>query len=156
MLAYLGTVVLNRAAGPLVGVELRNRHLHLPGDEGHHLIRDLRPTPGKAPVLRVVLQQQRETQSRGAALPRDKLQLVIEHRSVLDQLVHPHWLPAHGRTSCRRTPDQNGRSIKDPHPLGLMTRSLMAPGLRGGPGHCCPPWSSRCRPSPPPANTSPS
>ena len=47
MLADLGAVILDRAARPLAQAEVSDRHLHLPGNEVHCLLRQLRAAPGK-------------------------------------------------------------------------------------------------------------
>lgn len=96
------------------GAELGGRHLNLPGDELDHLVRKLHPAPRELPVLSVVLQQLREPQPRRAPLPRHELEFFVQHRPVLDQLVHAHRLPPHGHTACRRTRGPKVYSIKAP------------------------------------------
>lgn len=47
MVPDLRAVVLDRAARPVVGLQLRGRNLHLPGDEFHGLTGQLCPVPGR-------------------------------------------------------------------------------------------------------------
>jgi Transposase, Mutator family len=85
---------------------------------------------GEPAVPGVVLQQQREPPTRPAPHTRHELRLIVQHRPVLDELVHAHRPPTHGGRSCPRGESRNGLSTKDPHlRLGLMTRSLTAPGV---------------------------
>jgi hypothetical protein len=57
MLTYLGTVVLDRAASPLVGRQVRGRDLHLQSDELHDFARQVVPVLWELAVIRVELQQ---------------------------------------------------------------------------------------------------
>jgi hypothetical protein len=95
----LGAVVLDRPPGPVVQTKLRGRHLDLPGNVVDDLVSELCTPARESAMPRVELQQQREPQPRRTALARHQLQLVLQHRPVLDKLVHPHRLPTHGAKS---------------------------------------------------------
>lgn len=86
--ADLRTVVLHRPTAPLIRVQLGRRYLYLPGDELHHLTRQLEPTPGKPAVLRVELQQHSEAQPRRTTLTRNERLLVLQQSPVLNQLLN--------------------------------------------------------------------
>jgi hypothetical protein len=129
VIAYLGAVVLDRPPGPLVQPEVRRGHLHLPGDEINDLVREVGPSPGELPNSRVVLEQEGGAQARRTPFARHQLPLVIEHRPVLDLLVHAHRLPTHAPGSCRAWARQGGETVKHPRRLRLVTRSLTAPEL---------------------------
>jgi hypothetical protein len=95
MPADLGAVILNRAARPLVKAQVPGRHLHLTGHEVHRLLRQLRAAARKPTRPRIKLQQQRKTQPRRTTLAGHQLLLILQHRPVLDELIHFHRRPSH-------------------------------------------------------------
>nr|WP_240798366.1 hypothetical protein [Streptomyces sp. S501] len=68
VLPDLYAVVVDGAARLVVGLQLRDGNLYLPGDELHDLTGQLWPVPGKLAVPRVELQQHDEAQSRRTML----------------------------------------------------------------------------------------
>ena len=96
VLADLRAMMLDRAPRPLVRTELARRDLHLPGDELHNGVRQIRVSRREAAVTRVELQQQREAKPRRAALARNQRPLIVEHRPMLDEVIQIDRRRRHG------------------------------------------------------------
>jgi len=80
-------VPLHRTARPLVQPELGRRHLYLVSYEPDCRIGQLAPAAREPTMPHVELQQQSDPEPPSASLTCQQRRLVVQHRSVLNQLV---------------------------------------------------------------------
>nr|WP_208764829.1 hypothetical protein [Streptomyces brevispora] len=125
VLPDLRAVVLDRAARPVVGLQLRGRNPHLTGDELHGLTGRLCPVPGKPAVLRIELQQHGEAQSRRTALAGHEHLLVLQQRPVLDEFIQVQRSAGHDRRSSSQSFTHRSRTAPD-SPTRATPRKITA------------------------------
>ena len=139
MVPDLRAVVLDRAARPVVGLQLRGRYLHLPGDEFHGLTGQLCPVPGRwtRPKLRTPEAGERWTWLIIAA--HTQLRLA---RPLAEDLRKPWERPA---TARRLTPARVRRDFRNIRTTATCPAGAPKPG-KPGPGR--PPGSKNRYPAP--------
>ena len=95
----LATVVLDRAARPLVGAKVRPGNTNLPGHKLDDVIRQVRAAARKPAMPAVVLQQEREPERGGASPAPQQDTVLIEQGPELDQLADVIRQLLHNRQS---------------------------------------------------------